>query len=369
MASAPPEARMRARPPRLRLATYNVEWFNALFDDEGRMLADNTRSGRHGVSRAEQLGALGIVFTALDADGVLVIEAPDQSRRRSTTRALETFARHFGLRTSKAIIGFESETEQEIAFLYNPDRIVAHHDPQGADPLHADPRDVPRFDGVFWHDLNADAQPERIRFSKPPLELALTASGHALRLIGVHAKSKAPHGARSPAEAIRIGIENRRKQLAQCLWLRSRVLRHLDTSDSLIVLGDFNDGPGLDEYEKLFGQSGVEIVMGVQDDEALRLREPHAELALQSRVGLTASTARFWLDSEKRYFEALLDFILVSADLAATRPRWRIWHPLNDPVCWRNPELREALLAASDHFPVTIDLWAGPDPGEAGHDA
>ena len=360
----PPKPRMRVSPPRLRLATYNVEWFNALFDDDGRLLADEGRSARHRISRAEQIGALGIVFTALDADGILVIEAPDQSRRRATVRALENFARHFGLRASKALIGFESETEQEIAFLYDPDRLQATHDPQGADPLHADPRDVPRFDGVFWHDLNTDAQPERISFSKPPLELAVTAGGHELRLIGVHAKSKAPHGARSKAEAMRIGIENRRKQLAQCLWLRSRVLRHLEAGDSLIVLGDFNDGPGLDEYEKLFGQSGVEIVMGAKDEPHLRMREPHAELALQSRVGLTASSARFWLDSEKRYFEALLDFILVSPDLADIHPRWRIWHPLNDPVCWRSPELREALLAASDHFPVTIDLWA-PEAGHA----
>ncbi|MBL4917395.1 endonuclease/exonuclease/phosphatase family protein [Szabonella alba] len=355
MASKRPEAGAKA-PPRLRIATYNVEWFNALFDDDGLMLPDSQRSARHGISRGEQLGALGIVFTALDADGILIVEAPDQSRKRSTTRALDGFARHFGLRARRALIGFQSDTEQEIAFLFDPDRIGVRHDPQGTDPLHADPSDIPRFDGVFRHDLNADAQPERISFSKPPLELALQAGGRAIRLIGVHAKSKAPHGARSPDEAMRIGIENRRKQLAQCLWLRQRARRHLESGDSLIVLGDFNDGPGLDEYEKLFGQSGVEIVMGLHEDPGLRLREPHAELALQSRIGLSASTARFWLDREKRYFEALLDFILVSADLAATGPRWRIWHPLNDPDCWQNPDLREALLTASDHFPVSIDL-------------
>lgn len=62
----------------LRLATYNVEWFNALFNDRGRMLEDSTPSARHKISRATQLGALGIVFTALDADGVMVIEAPDR---------------------------------------------------------------------------------------------------------------------------------------------------------------------------------------------------------------------------------------------------------------------------------------------------
>lgn len=345
----------KARP--LRLATYNVEWFNGLFDDDGLLLEDDGPSARYQISRSEQLTALGIVFTAMDADGVMIVEAPDQNRRRSTVRALENFARTYDLRTSRAVIGFESGTEQEIAFLYDPARIEARHAPQGADPMRADPKGIPRFDGVYWHDLNVDTRPERISFSKPPLELALHADGRDLRLIGVHAKSKAPHGARNSREATRIAIENRRKQLAQCLWLRARVEAHLKAGDSLIVLGDFNDGPGLDEYEKLFGMSGVEIVLGGEPDEGLRLHDPHAELTLNRRHGLAASTARFWHDSDKRYFEALLDFVMVSPDLAAQKPRWRIWHPLNEPHCWKLPELRDALLTASDHFPVTLDLW------------
>lgn len=101
----------------LRLATYNVEWFNALFDDQGRMLADAAPSTRYKTSRGEQLGALGIVFTALDADGIVIIEAPDTNGKRSTVTALETFARAHSLRARKALIGFPSETEQEIAFL------------------------------------------------------------------------------------------------------------------------------------------------------------------------------------------------------------------------------------------------------------
>ncbi len=353
MANVPPE------PPRtLRLATYNVEWFNGLFDDEGRLLEDGERSARYKISRAEQLTALGIVFTAMDADGVMIIEAPDTGSRRSTIRALENFARAYDLRTRRAVMGFVSETEQEIAFLYDPDRLAAVHMPLGAPPMQADPKGVPRFDGVFWHDLNFDAHPERISFSKPPLELAVTdlASGTAVRLIGVHAKSKAPHGARTPAEVSRIAIENRRKQLAQCLWLRARVESHLAAGDSLIVMGDFNDGPGLDEYEKLFGKSGIEIVMGSEAPPELQMVEPHAQMVLASKLAAAPTSARFYDTAKKRYFEALLDFILVSPDLAKDDPAWRIWHPMDDPACLSVPELREALLTASDHFPVTLDL-------------
>jgi endonuclease/exonuclease/phosphatase family metal-dependent hydrolase len=343
----------------LRLATYNVEWFNALFDDHGQMLADAEPSSRYKVTRAEQLGALGTVFTALDADGVMVIEAPDSNGKRSTVTALEQFARAYNLRTSKALIGYPSDTEQEIAFLYDPARLTVRHDPQGQPAPNHGGTDAPRFDTTFRYDLDADMVSETIRFSKPPLELAVTtADGQTLRLIGVHAKSKNPHGAVGREAQIRLAIENRRKQLAQCLWLRQRVEAHLDAGDSLVVMGDFNDGPGLDEFEKLFGHSGVEIVLGTGPDAARRLSDPHAAMGLQSRVAAQPTTARFYLAPQKRYFEALLDFIMVSPDLAARQPDWRIWHPFNDPAVAALPDLRTAILQASDHFPVTLDLGA-----------
>ncbi|WP_054007679.1 endonuclease/exonuclease/phosphatase family protein [Cypionkella psychrotolerans] len=340
---------------RLRLASYNVEWFNALFDDRGHLLEDREYSARYKITRGEQLAALGIVFTALDADGVMIIEAPDTNSRRSTVTALENFAAKYGLRARKALIGYVSETEQEIAFLYDPDKLSARHDPKGDPaPSHGAPG-APRFDSQLRLDINGDGVEDLVRFSKPPLELAVTtASGGELRLIGVHAKSKAPHSADDDAAFTRISIENRRKQLAECLWLRARIDRQLEAGDGLIVMGDFNDGPGLDEYEKLFGHSGIEIVLGQGGQ--TRLHDPHAEMALTQTNALAPSSSRFWLQPQKRYFEALLDFIMVSPDLAAGKPVWRIWHPFNDPGVLAVPELADALLSASDHFPVTLDL-------------
>jgi endonuclease/exonuclease/phosphatase family metal-dependent hydrolase len=340
----------------MRIATYNVEWFNNLFDDEGNLLEDDRWSGRHDVKRGAQLGALGIVFTALDADAVMVIEAPDENRNRDTVLALENFARHFGLRARRALLGFRNDTQQEIALLYNPDVLEAWHDPRGPQTGKAGAGGAPRFDGVFRLDLDTDAAPDLIRFSKPPLEaqLRVKATGRELRMIGVHAKSKAPHGARNEDEVMRIAIENRRKQMAQCIWIRGRVEEHLEARDSLIVLGDFNDGPGLDEYERLFGRSGVEIVLG--ENGAARLHDPHARMALSRRVGAMPTTARFYLHEEKRYLQALLDYVMLSQDLCALQPRWRIWHPFDDAACYGMPELRQALLTASDHFPVSVEL-------------
>ncbi|MFN4159940.1 MAG: endonuclease/exonuclease/phosphatase family protein [Gemmobacter sp.] len=348
MASAPPDASQS----RLRLATWNVEWFNALFDDAGRMLEDDAASARHGITRGAQLAAIGVVMAALDADALLVVEAPDQSARRCCARALAGFAAACGLRSASVLTGFASDSEQEIALMFDPGRVAARLDPQPALPDGS----CPRFDGVFRYDLDADDIPEPVTWSRPPLEVVLTAGERNLRLIGVHAKSKAAHKARTPAQATRIGIENRRKQLAQCLWLRRRVEAHLQAGEALVVLGDFNDGPGLDEYERLFGRSGIEVVLGSEAEPGLRLHDPHAALVLGRRIGLAPTTARFWHREQRRYFGALLDFVMVSPDLVARRPDWRIWHPFDDPRIAAVPELREALLVASDHFPVTLDL-------------
>ncbi|MEL6235095.1 MAG: endonuclease/exonuclease/phosphatase family protein [Pseudomonadota bacterium] len=340
---------------RLRLATWNIEWFDALFADDGRLLDDAAPARRHGVTRADQAAAIGHVMAAVDADLMLIVEAPDISRSRSGSAALEGFAARHGLRQRRVVTGYPSGTQQELALLLDPDVIAARHDPQGS----AGGPGAPAFDRQFRWDIDADGRAETHVFSKPPLEAEIRhlPSGQALRLIGVHAKSKAPHGARDADDAMRIAIANRRKQLAQCHWIRLRVEAHLDAADPMVVLGDLNDGPGLDAYEALFGRSGVEIVLGVPDLPARQLVEPHAKAAMAPRRGPLPATARFFLAREDRFLNALLDYVMLSADLvAAGRPSWRIWHPFDDPACFADAALRAALLTASDHFPVSAEL-------------
>ena len=109
----------------MKIATYNVEWFNSLFNDAGHLINDDTWSSRWGITKEQQTAALGAVFQAMDLDGAMIIEAPDSSKHRNATAALETFAARFKLRARKAIIGFENDTQQEICFLYDPDAMSA----------------------------------------------------------------------------------------------------------------------------------------------------------------------------------------------------------------------------------------------------
>ncbi|MBO9397592.1 endonuclease [Shimia sp. R9_2] len=339
----------------MRIATYNVEWFSSLFDEDNRLLRDDEASGRQGVSRAAQIEALGRVFTEMDADAVMVVEAPDQGRRRDTVAALEHFAGQFQLRARKAIMGFANTTQQEIALLFDPAALVPMHDPRGAEAGPDGAVGAPRFDGAMRIDLDVDAREDLVRFSKPPLELDVTtAKGRTFRMIGAHLKSKAPHGARGDDEVMRISIANRRKQLAQAIWLRRRIEEDLAAGDDVILLGDLNDGPGLDEFEHLFGYSSVEILIGPED--GARMFDPHAQDALRHPLAAQASTARFHIERQGRYLSALLDYVMISEGLRNARPKWRIWHPFEDHACWQNAPLREALLAASDHFPVVLDI-------------
>jgi len=331
----------------MRIATYNVEWFSSLFDEDNRVVADDTWSARYNVTKAQQVEALGIVFQAIDADAIMVIEAPDASKNADTVAALENFARRFDLRVRRTVAGFANDTQQEIALMFDPDRLNAKHAPRGT----MTDASAPRFDGVLKIDLDVDAQEDQVTFSKPPLELDIeTSAGFQFHMIGAHLKFKAPHGAKNDKEAMRISIANRRKQLAQAIWLRRRLDSHSADDTPMMLLGDLNDGPGLDEYEHLFGRSSVEIIMGSD------LFDPHAARALSQRVGAVPTTSRFWIRQEKRFLQALLDYVFVSDVFRRKSPSWRIWHPMDDPACWKTPTLRDALVTASDHFPVTLDI-------------
>ncbi|MDW3222671.1 MAG: endonuclease/exonuclease/phosphatase family protein [Paracoccaceae bacterium] len=332
----------------MRLATYNIEWFTKLFDRKNRLDPSGELSGRYTVTKAEQVAALGDVFQAMDADAIMIIEAPDSNGKRQTVPALESFAAHFDLRTRAAVMGFMNDTQQEIALLFDPDVLTARHVPMPGNVK------VPRFDGTLEIDLDIDAVRDEVRFSKPPLELEITTkSGSQIQLIGAHLKSKAPHGARNASQAMKLAIANRRKQLAQAIWLRARIDQHLTDDTPLIVLGDLNDGPGLDEFEDLFGRSSVEIVM---QGEAGALYDPHAMQVPDTASDTGPTSARFWIEDENRHLLALLDYIMVSPDLRARAGNWRIWHPIDDPECQANLRLRDALMVASDHFPVSVDM-------------
>ncbi len=343
----------------MRIATYNVEWFEDLFDKHNNLLLDRNWSRRYDVKRVDQATAIADVIRRVDADIMLIVEAPNTGRTQNTVKALEKFTKHFGLRQKAAAMGYANDTHQELAVIYDPFAVSVSHDPQGVISNGSKSAQAPRFDGKFRYDVDIDGKDEVFEFSKPPIELAVEhlASSQRFRMIGVHPKSKSTYGASTEKEEIALSIKSRRKQLAQCIWIRQRANEHLENGDPLIILGDFNDGPGFPGCKQMFAHSGVEIVLGYDSPTADKFVEPHAELMRDTDQAWTLSTSRFYISEHHRYQSALLDYVMLSQDLyKATKAEWRIWHPFDDPECFKDREMREALLAASDHFPVSVDL-------------
>ena len=144
-----------------RLMAYNIEWFDRLFDDGNAMKTDAKSRAR--------LDAIAAVFAETDPDLVGITEAPNTTTTtdtRNTVAALESFAAAYGLRTRKAMTGYISAGEQEIALLWDPDLLRATHDPGGRRGTQSNPP----FDAEFRVDSDGDDIDEVYRHYRPPLE-------------------------------------------------------------------------------------------------------------------------------------------------------------------------------------------------------
>jgi len=343
----------------LRICSYNLEWFDDLFAPDsslrrGKIKPDAGGFCRPGVGAFDadkRAGAIARVFQAVDADLFGLLEAPNTKAdgSKSTIACLENFAAAQGLRTRKALTGYVSAGCQELALLYDPDKIEIQHIPGGGNR-----REGPRFDSTWEFDTNDDGIAEVYKFARAPLEALVTdkANGRSFRLILVHAKSK---GIFSSVDMLRWQKEeerNRRRLFAECAWIRRRVDAWLDDGHPVVVMGDINDGPGMDWFELRFGKSAVDLLIGdlYQPDQILRSLGGRPRW---TRNGWEPASARFKDRVTETYINVLIDHLLVSADLAATASSHRVWNPYQE----RNlAGLKSDLNAASDHFPVSLDI-------------
>jgi len=330
----------------MKVMAYNIEWFDDHFEPD-----NNLKSSQEA---KKKFNGVASVITAIDADIIGITEAPNTTTttgERSTVRALENFAAQHGLRQSKAIIGFPSPGRQEIALLYDPNIVTAEHNPGGS------PGTVqnPRFNESFQADSDGDGINELYKHYRPPLEAKITRSdgGDDFWVLVAHAKSKGIFSSMDRIHFDRVSERNRKKLFAECLSIRKRVEEWLDSNRRVIVMGDINDGPGFDFYESRFGKSAVELIIGDIYDRDTLLKY-HLGRPKFGAYGWEPSSASFTDSYTGDRVNALIDHIIVSADFNAIGNQGvKVWNPwqLHDAK-----PLKEHLLDASDHFPVTFEF-------------
>jgi endonuclease/exonuclease/phosphatase family metal-dependent hydrolase len=291
------------------------------------------------------------VLSHLDADIIAVIEGPDTlvSGTKTAKAQLETWMTTFNLtsRNYKVIEGFTSSGQQELCAIYDADKLILEHTPEGNNS----------FNEVFIADTLEKNIKEQYRHWRPPVELTIKNKADQKKLfkmIIAHAKSKGIFDKVDYARYEYLSELNRRKLYAECLHMRERVDKWIKEGDKVLVTGDINDGMGSDFYEKRFGKSAVEILLGNVYEPELILKSALGRPKLK-KYGWTPSSSSFVDMITKNWFTVLIDHILVSQDITITESG--VLNPYIDPhKASLSDDLKEALKKGSDHFPVYTEI-------------
>jgi len=334
----------------LTIASYNMEWMVNLFSKEGIPKTDG-KDGERSILLAE-------VVKTMNPDIIGIVEGPDTtvSGSKLASEQLEAWAALHGLDSNyKGVHGFPSGGRQELCALYRSDKVTVTHNP--VQDLKKDP-----FNEAFIVDTTESLIKEQYKHYRPPLELSVrpAAGGDELaRIIVAHAKSKGIFDNVDLARYEQISARNRKKLYAECMSIRNRVDQWFKKNPQakIIVMGDINDGFGMDYYEQRFSRSAVEILLGDiwQPERILKHVLPKPKLG---KYGWSPSTSRFQDKLTEDKFNVLIDHILVSRNIDIHDVT--VWNPYldqKDDVKNANVNaIKHALKNASDHFPVSIKV-------------
>ncbi len=331
----------------IRIAVYNMEWMKNLFKQDGSVKTTGPD--------AERSAELAQVVKAMDPDILGIVEGPDTtvSGTKSTTKQINAWASHHGLSPSyKAVQGFISGGQQELCALYKSDKVTLSHKPTTA--MSKNP-----FNEAFLVDTTDTLIKEHYKHYRPPLELSLKPAGgdEIARIIVAHAKSKGIFDRVDMARFVQVSERNRKKLFAECMSMRERVDQWLreDPKRHVIVMGDINDGFGMDIYERRFAKSAVDILLGDvwHPERILKHVLPEPRLG---KYGWTPSTSRFRDKGTGDTVNVLIDHILVSQRVKVKDHI--VWNPYldhkDDATKAKVDAVSGALKTASDHFPVSV---------------
>ena len=333
----------------IRIATWNIEHFNHYFNED-----NSVKTTAEAVEKFTAISE--IMNNHLKADIIGIVEAPNTTTttgNQDGVKKLENFALAYGLATTKAKQGFISRGTQELIFLYNPNKITSlTHRPTGST---TSTTTNPKFDREFHFDADDDNIKEIYEHYRPPFEAKVEINGEEYWFMLVHAKSKGIFDSVDQVHLERVSRRNRLKLYGESTWIRQRIEKWLNDGKKVMVMGDINDGPGMDIYEMRYGKSSVEVIMG-DIFEPQKLLINHLGRPKYGAYGWEPASASFKDRITEDYINVLIDHILVSQNVNIVAGSARVWNPYQAPTGDPIKNQRDLFRTASDHFPVSIDL-------------
>ncbi|MDH7445113.1 endonuclease/exonuclease/phosphatase family protein [Aquimarina sp. 2201CG14-23] len=327
---------------KLKVAVYNVDWMHKLFHTDGTPIT----TGAVG-KRSQQLAT---IIKTINPDFIGIVEGPDTLVDGSKTASiqLENWSSHYGLNNNfKGIHGYPSSGQQELSALYDSSKIKVTFTPT------TDPKN--QFNKPFLVDTTNKLIKEQYKHYRPPLELTINdlTNEHFTKVIIAHTKSKGIFTPVDYAKFEQISVRDRMRLYAECISIRKRCNDYIDDNHNVVVMGDINDGIGMDFYENRFNKSAVEILLG-------DVWKP--ETILTSVLPKPKWTSNGWKPSSSRfkdritedYINVLIDHILISKGLKTLNAN--VWNPYLEKENTAIQSISKELKAASDHFPVVAEI-------------
>ena len=339
----------------MRICSVNVEWMNDWFtpDDEPPAFRPQFRRDGQLNDTATTAGRLAAMLKAIDADVIAIQEGPSRAAE------LALFVDRVPRRRVRVLPRRQRRPAEARAAL--PERHVggAHRRPRTWSPNGRPTSTATRSSTLY-------------RFTRTPLVVDLVIGDQPLQLVVAHTKSNFINMGRelweNPATRQAFIVEaltNRRRISAEGM----RIRRYLDApprrrrrTAPIIVLGDLNDGPGLDYFEERYLTHNVtDIVVG----SAFRpeWQFTHAQHDVPAAQRYTAVFEDFIPTREVR--RLLLDHILLSPGLEPHRVpgSGAIRHAEYDAQVVDGGVRRQD--RPCDHRPVTVDLRTDRERGAA----
>jgi len=212
------------------------------------------------------------------------------------------------------------------------------------------------FYADWLEDIDGDTIKEQLHFERKPLEVLLrdTNTGKELLVIVVSFKSKGVFSITDIHLYEHIALANRKKQYGQAKKVRQRIDQILKEQPDLpfIVMGDINDEPGLDHFQKIVGASTVETIMGdlFHPDKILHNTLWHYKESGNAKDLWTTEYPDPIVTNFSKH-RAWLDHIFVSPSMMHNNGTVQL---VKDSGAIGEKSVRASM--ASDHFPIYCDI-------------
>lgn len=301
--------------PILKIANFNIEWMNDWFTPDAEtveFLPSFTKDG-HTSDTDETASRAAKVIRDIDPDILTVEEGP--SRPQEMALFIDRYLSDNGGPIYRFFLG-NSGRAQKPALLYKPSI---------ADSIQLAPSpSISSLLEEFLADVDGDEELEPYAFTRLPLVVNAIIGGHFAQFIVLHTKSSFVNQGASmwnnPATRqnyIHAALINRRRNSAEAMRVRQYIDSVLlnDPIANIIVLGDLNDGPGMDYFEEGYlTHNMVDILVGSAFEPEMIFN--HAQHDVSPADRYTAVFDDFVTgENNKRIF---LDHILLSPGLWRT---------------------------------------------------